>query len=455
MASIPPFLARLSLDHNAGASDIRRAYARELTLIDQEHNAAGFQVLREAYEAALQWAKLPRGVHDTAVQRAVPVLAAVPHASVPAVPQFGVPSVPVVLAKAAPAVMVAPAAAPRDPVFPEKTQTKVDPQALAAQVYTAFTADFAAMMQGAEPDLPSCRSVLERALNQPALLNISARIGFEERLVRLLAAGWKPGHEILLVAATKAFEWSGDRRRLFEFGAAGARLSQAIDERNRFDAQPDSDQLAQGEIVGRLRSDAVPDAAQLVRSIAHLDALETRFPTWLALVTDVSRMHRWRELERQVPAWRRKLMFEKVKVAQPSYEKSSGGGHWGAWVLLMIVINVGRVACNSSSPPPPSPPGYVPIAVEVPSVKLREEEIAAILALVQYQAPPDLREELQVEFEIELDSTWRASRVQVTSPSRDPAYDAAVAAAIRAAPAFSVLQPSRFRWYHVRPRLAY
>lgn len=457
MSTIAPFLARLGLDQNAGTSDIRRAYARELKLIDQEHDAAGFQALREAYEAALKWAKLPRASQDVAVQLVIPVYSGVPHTSASGVPapQFGVPNVPVVLAKVAPRVMVAPVAAPRDTVFPEKTQAKVDPHALAAGVFAGFIADFAAMMQAPEPDLASCRAVLERALAKPALLNISARIQFEERLAHLLAAGWKPGHEILLVVATKAFEWSGDRRRLFEFGDAGVRLSQAIDERNRFDAQPESDQLAQGEIVGRLRSGALPDGAQLVRSIAHLDALETRFPTWLALVADVRRMPGWRELERQVPGWRRKLMFEKVKVAQPSYEKSSGGGHWGAWVVLMIVINVARVAFNSSPSTPPPAPGYAPITVQVPSVKPSDEEIAAILALVQYEAPPKLREELQVEFDIELDLNWRAYRVQVIHPSSDPAYDAALAAAIGAAPSFSVLQPRRFRWYHVRPRLAY
>lgn len=451
MSTIPPFLARLGLGQSAGASDIRRAYARELKLIDQERDAAGFQALREAYEAALKWAKLPRASQDAPIRLAIPVYSGAPPASASGMPgpQFGVPHVPVVLAK------VAPVAAPRAAVFPEKTRAKVDPHALGAEAFAGFIADFAALMQGPEPDLVSCRAVLERALAKPALLNISARIQFEERLARLLAAGWKPGHEILLVVATKAFEWSGDRRRLFEFGDPGARLSQAIDERNRFDAQPESDRLAQGEIVGRLRGGALPDGAQLVRSIVHLDALETRFPTWLALVTDVRRMPRWRELERQVPGWRRKLMFEQAKVAQPPSAKSGGGGHWGAWVVLMIVINVARLAFHSSPSAPPSAPAYEPIAVQVPSVKPRDEEIAAILALVRYAAPPRLREELQVEFDIELDLNWRASKVQVIHPSSDPAYDAALAAAIRAAPPFSVLQPRRFRWYHVRPRLAY
>lgn len=389
MSHLPPFLARLGLDQGAGASEIEQAYARELALIDQERDAAGVEALRTAYAAALQWATLPR-----------------------------------------------PAA---------------DADAAAAEAFARFTADFAAMMRAAGAQLAACRAVLERALGQPALRDIDARTGFERRLVHLLAAGWKPGHEFLLVVASAAFAWSGEQRRLAEFGDAGQRLSQAIDERNRFDAQPHDDQLALGQVVGALRSDAAPDTAQLLRSVAHLDALEARFPAWLAMVTNAGRIAHWRDLERKIPAWRRRLTGGgALAVPQPSHATKDAGGARVAWFGVFIVILMLRAVFQQSAEPPPN----LPVDVGVPLAEPRVMEIAAILKLVRYQAPPDLRDYLMVEFEIELDDQGRARKVAVLRPSQDPAYDAAVTAAILAAPAFSAKQPRRFRWTHFRPKPA-
>lgn len=52
---VPPFLARLGLDTDASARNIKRAYAERLKAIDPAADPAGFARLREAFEAARAW----------------------------------------------------------------------------------------------------------------------------------------------------------------------------------------------------------------------------------------------------------------------------------------------------------------------------------------------------------------------------------------------------------------
>lgn len=100
---VPRFLQRLALDLDADSKTIRRAYARELKLIDQEQDLSGFQLLREAYEAALEWAKHCQPQREPEQRNTHPALAA---PTVPAIP----------VAKAEPAHAPLPGAPPETPL---------------------------------------------------------------------------------------------------------------------------------------------------------------------------------------------------------------------------------------------------------------------------------------------------------------------------------------------------
>ena len=326
------FLQRLSLSGDADDRAIRRAYARELKLIDQEADPAGFQSLREAYETALYWARHKEEFEAEEFADAPTQLAL----------EAGVGSD---LAQPAPIQVPAPrppdyAAADQPPANPPQERLDTDNDALAEAVFADFLRRAAAIAheRPITPDLPWQRE-LRASLDDPRLINIVARETFERRVADLLVSGWRPGHEALLVAAVNTFGWSGDRRRVFSLGRSGAILDAAIDERATFDLQPDAQQDDQRRLIERLRAPKPPGTRELVRNSATLETLIARFPTWLALITDVDNIVRWRERNDKLPPWRRQLTFTGVrKPAEHSYEQQKKSTiNWG-WVIVLGLV---------------------------------------------------------------------------------------------------------------------
>ena len=340
------FLQRLSLGADADERAIRRAYARELKLIDQEADPADFQSLREAYETALYWVRHKEEFED---EEEIGDYSAPPELDAP-----------IGLDLAQPAPLQAPSPSPPQPVYEaanqapanlRQEQIDIDHDAQAEAVFADFLQRATAIVheRPVTPDAP-WRRELRASLDDPRLINIIARETFERRVADLLVSGWRPGHEALLVAAVNTFCWADDRRRVFNLGRSGAMLDAAIDERATFDLQPDAQREGQRQLIERLRDPKPPGTRELVRQGATLETLIARFPTWLALITDVDNIVRWREQNDQLPAWRRKLTFTGLRkpADQPYGHQKKGFINWG-WVVVLGLIALIRFLAHDGS----------------------------------------------------------------------------------------------------------
>jgi protein TonB len=276
-----PFLVRLQLDTDTDSRSIRRAYARELKLIDQEQDAAGFQELREAYDSALQWlAWRDQQAAAEPEQEAEPEPAAEPAPA----PNYGPPRTPVTLGPAAPAVQLD------------------DPQQLAAAVFAEFHAAISALLQQQHVQhAAQWQQALQHCLDDERLLNITARIYFEAHIAHLLAGGWQPGHEVLFVVAGKLFHWGEDRRRLQQLGRAGALIDKAIDERSIFDRLPEAELMIHRAAITLLRKDDPPSDYQLRGDMPNVEKLMAYFPVWMSMMVNLNVVEQWRASYQALP----------------------------------------------------------------------------------------------------------------------------------------------------------
>lgn len=305
---VPHFLARLALDVDADSKTIRRAYARELKLIDQESDLPGFQLLREAYEAALAWAKQnePHREPQREPQRPEPVLRAPPE-TVPAPAPEPVRArervaVPVIVEAALPIVpepvVVAPPPPPEIP--PVKAAPAIfiaadNPDALAETVFERLIANTARIV---DTDMLKDPSLLETELRNrladEELFNINARNRFEARAAYLLFGEYTLQAGVLFGAAATVFGWEKDSRRLQPFGEAGAFLDRAIIERTMFQRQDAEELVKQRGVMSRLRQRGRPPVVQIWRDMIYVERMLTRFPNLMAIMVSRATVEEWR-----------------------------------------------------------------------------------------------------------------------------------------------------------------
>ena len=425
------FLDALELDETADARAIRRAYARKLKTIDQQADAAGFQALREAYETALNWAAYQ--ADQAATEDAAPAQAVAPTAA----------SVEAAAADAA----ISPAADPPgaypvavEAAAPPLQADPADEAQLAGAVIERLGEDVKQLnAAGRLGDPNAWHDALCARLRDEELVNLGARMRFEGFIVHVLGQGWQPGNEALFVAAVDAFGWASDRGALAQFGFPGRLLNQAVDEQALFAGQDATVRAAQENIARQLRLGEVPDAADLLRDLPVLDAMSERFPALLQVSASADEVERWRAAYRDLPAVRAGVALD---TSVDAY-KPDGSGMLRGFLLLMFLFSLLRYAYNQFDEPDPAPWGAAAAAmaqqrrVPEPDIVPTPEMMAAHFAPIDYKpgraAKPGV---YTVEYQVLLDADRSVLAANLRKSSGDPDYDAAVAAAVRAATPF-------------------
>jgi protein TonB len=435
MATPPGFLARLGLEEGADERQIRRAYARELKLIDQEHDLEGFQHLRACYEAALDWF-----AHRTA--HAEPAPAAV----------FAEREEPVAQA-------AAPVAEDAQPV---------NPAVLSDAVFADFRVRMAAL--AAQPErmrredaalVAPWTAALREALADPRLLHLVARVIFEHRIAALLADGWQPGHHLLLSAAVEAFGWDDDRRSLERLGHAGALVDAALEQRALFQSQDILARTQQREVLHLLRQGELPDASTLSAYAAALATLTDYFPALLGIVAP----------HEAAAGWRARLTDDMLAAAagtqgsKTSPWERNGSPHWAIGLLVLVLIRIVFFFFTHDTPQPhtnQAAHGFPRLEEAERRERLRHpkpiyedepvtaERIEAIRRGIVYRPGKDVPPgEQAVEFQVVLDADGSVLGLNKLKSPSDPAYADAVEKAIRATGPFPPKTSKAFRLaYH-------
>jgi len=426
-----PFLLRLGLDSDTDARSIRRAYARELKLIDQEQDAAGFQELRDAYDSALQWAAWRDRQAQQAAADGMPAAAAAPApapepAAAPAVPNYGMPRTPVTLG-----------AAPEPPAPVPPPLPHDDPAQLAAAVFAEFRAATAALLQQQHVQHPpQWQAALQHSLDDERLLNITARIYFEAHIAQLLAGGWQPGNEVLFVVAGKLFHWNEDRRRLQQLGRAGALIDKAIDERTIFDRLPESELMIHRAAIVLLRKSDTPSDYQLRSDMPYVEKLMAYFPVWMAMMVDLNVVQQWRERAAALPP-PKKSWLPKINL---------GISPRMGWILFVVVLQLARMIFNHVDTPagftPPNAAPYLATPEFKPLPGYLHRQISARIPVFPLKLG---RGEHQAEFNVILDEQGNIYQQMMYRTSDSISYDEAASKALRASQPFPPETPRKFQ----------
>jgi protein TonB len=438
--------ARLGLEEGADERQVRRAYARELKLIDQERDLDGFQHLRACYETVLALARqvgpVGAGANET---QAAP--GSTPHEDI-AASRSGAEILGLTDAEA------------------RTWLGSTDPRANGAAAFADFRVRIAALAALPERHahyeswrVAHWTTALREALADPRLVHIEAPAIFEQHVADLLAGGWQPGHHLLLPAAVEVFGWDEEHGALERLGHTGLVLDAALAQRAIFQYQDILARTKQREVFHLLRQPWPPGRGKIGRHIGHLLTLVEHFPDMLHVLAPQAAVTVWRE---QCPG-ANPVPFALADQSPRAGKRSSGFGFPGALVIVFIAIMQVLTSHSGRGPSHDEAAGdmaqFASESIEtvgagqgIPSSgedaePLTAGEMEAIQKHADYSPGNSVLFTPQfARYRVTLDVDGNVVDIDQLERPADPAFGAAVEQAIRAAAPF---RKRRSREFHV------
>jgi len=269
MSELPDFFAQFDLPADADERAVKRVYARQLKLINQETDLERFQALRLAFEEALAW------IQNHLQQTGAGEVQATCDTS---------PSL------VAPAGSADLSSEKQDDWYAGAALADAsDPAKTASQLIADMLED---MRKHSHEHAYVDRRFLQ-ALDDTRLIHMETGLAFEQLLAQYLVQGWQPGNGELFEIVSEHFGWETDKKRLLNFGQTGHLLSLALVEQSEFNKNDSGIRSHNWSVLLMARYDSEPGCEYLNDHLPMMSRLLEMYPVWTAMVSSRKNIEAW------------------------------------------------------------------------------------------------------------------------------------------------------------------
>ena len=266
MSNLPGFFLEHDLDVDADERTVKRVYAKQLKLIDQETDLEGFQALRDSFEEAMAWVRFQRHQIAEDVQ--------------------------------APDVELSAGVTGQDAVTQEKSAVEPaqaasddanSPEAIAYQIIAAMIEDMRRHL-----DTPAYAGErFLQTLDDERLIHMETGLAFEQMIAQYLLQGWQPGNGELFDVAADHFGWKTDSKRLLNWGEGGHILGRALLEQAEFNKKSEAIREGQWALLMKARHESEPAHYYLSVHFPLMLRILDLYPVWAVMISSRKNIEVW------------------------------------------------------------------------------------------------------------------------------------------------------------------